>query len=130
VNIDAMPAGRELDALVAEKVMGWTDINGNAAAVGCGLNHNKLWTRVPDYSTDIAAAWQVVEKLVAEGRSWTFGACKPGKRSAEDINQGHMHGYHAGVKTDHYGVVPFYWNYKDTMPLAICHAALKAVGAA
>jgi hypothetical protein len=59
-----LPAGRELDALVAEKVMGWkllpivhfvvTDIG---EEVPC-----------PRFSADIAAAWQVVEKLAALGK--------------------------------------------------------------
>jgi hypothetical protein len=59
-EILAMPAGRELDALVAEKVMGWTK----------GL---KPWLMppgfvecdvvpIPNYSTDIAAAWEVANK--------------------------------------------------------------------
>lgn len=47
---------RELDALVAEKVMGkkWSGARWGRGAL-------------PHYSTDIAAAWQVVEKLQADG---------------------------------------------------------------
>jgi len=54
-EILAMEPGRELDALVAEKVMGWT-------------HYREEWGGVvPDsishYSTDISAAWEVVEKM-------------------------------------------------------------------
>jgi hypothetical protein len=54
-----MPAGREMDALIAEKVMKlkmegshhyW--MNGAGAVAS-----------IPRYSTDIAAAWDVVEKI-------------------------------------------------------------------
>ena len=62
-----MKAGRELDALVAEKVMGWT-WDGKTAWSPTG---SRLWMVrkdpywwLPYYSTDIAAAWEVVEKLV------------------------------------------------------------------
>lgn len=68
INIDEMQAGRELDALIAEKVMRFTQctcncalepkmVAGFTACAVCGLD-------IPlAYSTDIAAAWQVVEKL-------------------------------------------------------------------
>jgi hypothetical protein len=59
--MDELPAGRELDALVAERVL--------------GLRIDDAWFQHPDgrrvssdglphYSTDIAAAWQVVDKLL------------------------------------------------------------------
>ena len=91
--------GRELDALVAEKVMGrcrwcwdnrekWLKIpseegfEGSSHQVGdedeidpltgervwyC-LKHNKLaWTlNIPPFSTDIAASWEVMEKMRAQ----------------------------------------------------------------
>lgn len=62
-----MEAGREMDALVARRVMGFVDLG--------PLQFEDLrWQkptvdgvvvlgRLPRYSTDIAAAWQVVEKL-------------------------------------------------------------------
>ncbi len=87
-----MTAGRELDALVAEKVMGWRRMtyaeqypgNPNFAHRNelTGYWHDavgKYCARAedcPDYyapedawspSTDIAAAWEVVEKLCATG---------------------------------------------------------------
>lgn len=60
--------GRELDAAVAEHVMGWRDIKvrmfpGALCTLG-GNPPGKSWPdMVPDYSTDIAAAWRVVERL-------------------------------------------------------------------
>ena len=46
-----MKPGRELDALVVEKVMGWKWLSGNPWAP----------------STDIAAAWEVLEKMRERG---------------------------------------------------------------
>ena len=59
---EAMEEGRELDALVAERVMGWT------------LSDNRMFGRppgwtdpnnlsIPRYSTNIRDAWDVVEKI-------------------------------------------------------------------
>jgi glycine betaine/choline ABC-type transport system substrate-binding protein len=68
---------RKLDALVAEKIMGWTEIKESKAYhTGdiqlTGYNPKDLpspytgnrptWT-VPHYSSDIKAAWEVVSKL-------------------------------------------------------------------
>lgn len=58
-DILAMKPGRELDDLVARKVMGWT-----YTRVEDGFGHppGKGFERIPLYSTDIAAAWEVAEK--------------------------------------------------------------------
>lgn len=72
--IDDMPAGRELDAFVAERVMGipiaWYTYTPNNVRllVKKGFDGNEwdaasVEADVPNYSSDIAAAWQVVEKL-------------------------------------------------------------------
>lgn len=82
-----MEPGRELDALVAEKVMGWkrlfsdesvrkiVETSGPISAGGINflMNLQNSWIipgepspeiiEVPQYSTDIAAAWAVVEKF-------------------------------------------------------------------
>ena len=59
-EIMMMKAGRELDALVAEKVMGFPvkigDITGEPY-------HAQFGYSMPNYSTDIAAAWEVLEKF-------------------------------------------------------------------
>ena len=49
-----MPAGREMDALIAEKVTKTTT---------CPYWGSEVAETVPHYSTDISAAWEVVEKM-------------------------------------------------------------------
>lgn len=69
-----MKAGRDLDALIAEKIMGFIPLgHGNYKTPEGKLLH--MWggwgmggpidpaeTWVPEYSTDISAAWEVLEK--------------------------------------------------------------------
>lgn len=75
-GIDSMPAGTEMDALVAERVMGckpepWLDSHGyKSYRCTCLLSypHNSQTGPMADldlksYSNDIAAAWEVVEKI-------------------------------------------------------------------
>lgn len=101
-----LQAGRELDALVAEKVM--NDIPGKAL----GSRH---------YSTDMAAAWEVVTWLQAKGWAVWIGnegedgtwTCLAGPPNPNVI----LPEVTAEIETD-----------ADTAPLAICLAALKAVG--
>lgn len=102
----ALQAGREIDALVVERVMGWKVAKPEAAALrfvtmGDTLHPN----HVPHYSTDIAAAWEVVEALRAR---FVF--------EMYDREDGSY-------------VVKFGQEVKraDTAPLAICRAALAAV---
>lgn len=64
-----MNPGRELDALVAEKVMGWKlfhgGIDGPNGEPGC-IDSNQIekhFKELPHYSTSIADAWKVVDKL-------------------------------------------------------------------
>lgn len=55
---------REIDALIAEKVMGFNVRAEGRDHVGpCYSEGGFHEEPVPHYSTDIAAAWQVVEKL-------------------------------------------------------------------
>ena len=122
-----MVAGRELDALVAEKVMGWERIvmKDKPGAVswphppkGFDVNHNR-WSIIPHYSTDIAAAWEVVEKLAPEFE-WIL---------ENDVKDG---GWSAIIyKWEGTSVVssPIGRSDADTAPHAICLAALAAVGA-
>lgn len=62
-----MQPGRELDALVAEKVMGWERITDGALIWwekdGKRGHPDSYFNSFPCYSTDISAAWQVVEKI-------------------------------------------------------------------
>ena len=60
-------AGRELDILVATKVMGWRD-KGNGTFTN---DADRQWSvdasHIPKFSTNIAQAWRVVEKM----RDWS-----------------------------------------------------------
>jgi len=73
-EIERMEAGREMDSLIAEKVMGWRWSGENKKWLippddDPRIAWAALWDKkgrpdwLPDYSTDIADAWQVVEKL-------------------------------------------------------------------
>lgn len=72
MDIDTMPAGREMDALVAEKVMGLhvERIDGHPMWVGQDLPGSPYLLKdgrqahsLRAYSTDIVAAWEVVKKV-------------------------------------------------------------------
>lgn len=113
-------SGRELDAAVAEHVMGWKrgdpkygDMPWYPPGIGRYLGGGRL--NLPKFSTDIAAAWEVVERLaefeindievtveirnVAEGWAcWIHSGC-------EEIAEAR----------------------EETAPLAICRAALLAM---
>jgi hypothetical protein len=60
-----MEPGREMDALVAEKVMGWTKKWNNFSGAndwmgyGTGTRNDRNWKP----SEDISAAWEVVERI-------------------------------------------------------------------
>jgi hypothetical protein len=134
-----MEAGRELDALIAEKVMGIDPtaddqllydkryltkydakrILAGETSVGIVLSNDKSFNDVvkflpgcPHYSTDIAAAWQVVEKMEQRLDLCWLG---PGDVWVAVLGNGEED-----------------YQYGDAMaptaPLAICRAALKAIG--
>lgn len=122
-----MKPGRELDALIAEKVMGITPdlkciacgstnllihwLTGNNMYGDCtkNMDYKRTFIKLPNYSTDISDAWLVVEKMgayndssfsLSVGLSYTeWCACFMGHKA---------------------------WS--DSAPHAICLAALKAVG--
>lgn len=155
-----MNAGRELDALIAEKVMGWacvhsveylprsereSEINAEflrdygmpappgfcKAAVDdlefsdgdyppkwcakCGGRESRdIFKKLPHYSTDIGDAWDVVEAVAARSETVYF--------TVERI------GAHAGEFSGYRAFINRICTAADTAPLAICRAALKAVG--
>ena len=122
-----MNPGNELDALVAERVMG-CDLEPNEPC-GTSLSHcpydKSEHTRFfltglassgtpKPYSTDISAAWEVVEKL---GSNCSISYRPRGKHiAAFDIQITAL--CPLGVAT----------GFGRTVPYAICLAALKAVG--
>ena len=61
-------AGRCLDAWFAEVVMGWCEVSLNRPGYethhsGLGRNNDGVMVYVPNYSTDIAAAWSGLERI-------------------------------------------------------------------
>lgn len=124
-----LPAGRDLDAIIAEGIMGWTDCDpakrveeletGELVGIGEGTAPGKWFPKfkarqlIPAYSTDIAAAWTVVEYWKAK---------------------------HHEVCLEHEGCPTELWDFTiykggvfgpfraagETAPLAICRAALMA----
>jgi hypothetical protein len=69
MNIDEMPANRELDILIARKVMGWEVrlISYNYANLPDDwryqIDHRAPWLELPYFSTDIAAADTIIDQL-------------------------------------------------------------------
>jgi hypothetical protein len=128
--VSELKAGRELDRLIETKVFG-TRI---PKAEGLRLNP-------PPYSTDIAAAWTVAEKMRERGSLVTVKSIPKesafileGSRSEYDapcpdrqVGKGkvccQLHWMGEGFRHDELAMA-------DTAPLAICLAALKAVGGA
>jgi hypothetical protein len=111
-------AGQELDAMVAEKVMGWLgvvsefmDVDRTRWFVPSGVpSYDAPREKVPAYSTDLTAAWQVMEFL-------------------------NKRGHRVGIawQPPHWCAFVFSVGYNslnsqaDTAPLAICRVALLAL---
>jgi hypothetical protein len=134
-DIDKLEAGRELDILIAERIFGWVWVVATAwnARWLCEPDRyqtaNPKWPKwdgstevlvrypqqcepdehgyLPQYSSDIAAAWEVVEKMKA------FSL---GQRVDGSWQCWWWQGVHMGA-------------HGETAPLAICRAALKALSA-
>lgn len=124
VRMTPLPPGRELDALIAEKVMGWNKFT----------SHPEGWTdvgegpwfiipgeikceavrsdEIPAYSTDIAAAWEVVEKMRVDGFNFQIHNVN------EQVNWVALF-WKKGTVGDPYLAVEVF------APHAICLAALK-----
>lgn len=136
---------REIDALVAEKVMGYRFVQNRShsgirqveAILPTRLNEpiltnavpvdHSAWDgawqigSVPAYSTDIAAAWTVVEKMRERG----LWAKITSPFSPEDMT--YWCGFTPMNMTGWNGV-PDFKAKADNAPMAICLAALAAVG--
>lgn len=105
-----LPAGRELDALISVQLFGVREFLDEDDAYYLG--ENQMPVRLPDYSTDIAAAWEVVEKL----------------KNVSGATIGVRVHPTAGYSINVYQLGMNYWPTADTAPLAICRAALLVVG--
>lgn len=132
--MDRTKAGRQLDELVAERVMGWkrgrTFGNGNGEWIidGKGYDYHHIsWEVTPKYSTDIAAAWEVLEKVASE--NWLISIERA-------VNLGKITGISSGLGWKPSFFASAQWPLKrdrregcvinaPTAPLAICRMSLK-----
>ena len=120
MNIDEMPAGQEMDALIAEKVMGWK----RRKRGGGWLKHGRATESIcPECgegqfhpSRDIAAAWKVVEKCRENGLVVYV----------DEIDLVNPHKWRCTLKQKaEDGCCSWFEDYDDDTALAICRAALK-----
>lgn len=116
-------AGRELDALVAETLFGWQwydvpeaqlrcfrppgRLQYGAVAMGDQVKYSGI---LPDYSTDISDAWNVVLEMERRGHIIRL-------EHSPDLDRPWSCGFG----------LPGAWADGTTAPLAICRAALKAM---
>lgn len=147
--VDEMPAGREMDRIIGEKLFGyWVYhydkdfaencycclMDGSGDAVVDGLHdgerktEEEAWGDCPEFSAEIAAAWEVVKKLKEKGWSFRYSnnACAEYQHAAafyqcykavsEDILTGK-----SIYKDNAYAIA-------NTACLATGRAALKAMG--
>lgn len=135
-----LAAGAELDAEIAQRVFGlrveWDDEECSSATPGAKWVYgSEYWAvSVPyvyhsedddegeylqSYSSDIAAAWLVVEAMRARGYSFEVG-CNPDRKKT---------GYESTFWEPYEkGKMVRMWEAEaDTAPVAICRAALKAL---
>jgi hypothetical protein len=121
VDIDQMPAGRDMDKLIAQKIFGWVRLgeipDRQITSPGCGAPMDAVLRIVPHYSIDIADAWDAarmeaafsLEHLPMAGNSWYAKFEDRGNGTWQDEVVVHA--------------------VASTAPLAICRAALKFVEA-
>lgn len=113
--MEPLKAGCELDALVAEKVME-VKMTDNKMHIKIRMPIGYYLRALPEYSTSIEAAWQVVEKIRTFSNDVEIGInILPAKYNIEiSISYGRGESYYSANG--------------ETAPHAICLAALKAVG--
>lgn len=113
--------GPRLDALIAEKVFGCSPFIGPSEKYECGCkpmnpSHETMigsWSRIPEYSTDIKAAWEIISNPPGYGLcEFYLSACRH-----------HKYAWHCSIN---FGSGEEEYGY--SAPHAICLAALKAVG--
>ncbi len=124
MNTDDMKAGREMDILVAEKVMElipcdkWTYspmgpfaafMNKNCDHVDGSCYDSKYPSK---YSTDIAVVWQVVEHFMSMDQGITIRG---------------LFNWECTIMGKNTNKIKWTEQYADTAPLAICRAALRVI---
>ena len=125
-EIDQLKAGPEFDALVAENVMGWIKEGPYLGSLFWITTEGNMHPRTDAWcpSSDIAAAWEVVEQLrKLEPR----GDAKFGIKGRSPEIVVVWQGTNFYCKIDGQGIFREFHGEGDTAQLAICRAALKAV---
>jgi hypothetical protein len=117
-----MPAGREMDRLVAIHVLGWVKprlLEHRRGDHRLQPPDSKQWLEPLNYSTDISAAWAVVEHLRER-----FGAVSlHGQKDAfGHADEPHYFGCSVGRDDEEFQV----YVSEATAEVAICKAALLA----
>lgn len=111
---------RKLDALVAEKIMGWQVRWVNVKRYPAPYPKCKWgmggWSNCPEFSHSMEDAWLVVEKMRAGG--WHISICTPRPDSGVLVHMDDLKDRFQWTAVGH----------SVTAPLAICLAALKAQG--
>lgn len=130
-----MTPGRELDAIVAEKVMGYRFEPGDPASIEAAkTDHTQPYLvdrwymtgityieKLPKFSTDIAAAWAVFEHLHKQDPDMSFSLHYFSMGDGCDEDK-----WTVGIKA--LDMETHCDRSAPTAQLAICLAALKAVG--
>ena len=115
-TITDLPAGEELDALVAQKVMGGTAVHPDWYWWRCTnfpLDEQDAVYAGPRFSTDIADAWPLFGWIVEKTGHCAITA---GKYETTD---GEMGCVYSGWRSSELHTI--YW---ESLPLALCHLAL------
>jgi len=135
-----MKAGRDLDVIVAEKFMGWQPATVYSSLFKRGASPNYPGYRLPDgtakhgcdipsYSTDIAAAMQVWEKL-RNSFKWCCLNISSDYHYVYDIFLTPTQPWGKATKSDkpyiHKPTIKVLC--VESLPYGICLAALKSVG--
>jgi len=131
-----MTAGREMDVLIAENVMGWAVHQRNTAWWVKVADENEVTTEVMGFtygkdrfapSTNIADAWEVAGRLTKIQCGDDFYAF--------EITKKHYgwwvrvkHPLWMGIHSELGKNYEMHQAYADTAPLAICRCALKVAG--
>lgn len=113
----ARMAARERDIVVGEKVFGWEYGKAWRTEGPVMISPDARFLMCPNFSTDIADAWLVVEAMHAQG--WHFDLDKRAEASdpwCACFSRGAQGDAHTTACRD-----------AATAPLSICLAALKAV---
>ena len=115
-QIERLEAGPEMEALVAQYVMGWRCCDGFMTwkIPPTGGQQGGWATEADHFSRDIAAAWRVVERMWANGYGWNV------EQRGEKIRAQFFRHYPGQKEINA-------WTFSPSAALSICRAALLAV---